>query len=616
MTIYALERKKLMKTSMKKRLLRLGILCTGIGSFAVAAISAIAMNMVESNFADHFGTTVISSVISSMHEELDFLPGGLKDAVPGEHNDIFDDVFVLGDQRSYNYSDFSSDSQKLSNGGMTMAYISSANINLFALNRGSETVVGELYNGYFDYAVDIMKGDGIYGFIADTNTGKILVSTNKSECGTNISGNSLYKDNLSAAQSGKSAHTGGALSQYVVYSAPVTDHPEFTVFYVTDASLIYGMGKKCIIAIFIWAAILTCTGVVVSIGVAKKIGASITPTAECLEKFSRGEIDASFRANDRGDETEVLSQAMEQTIRNLGAYIKDIDFILTEISNGNLTAESSCDYQGDFNHIKESLDKIASSLKSTIGTIRQAGEQVNGGVGMIASGAQSLANNSSTEANTLKELDTLVKNINENVAANAQMTDRMRTLSEKTVLDVQEGNRNMDNLSSAIEDIRKASEEIQSIAKLIDDIAFQTNILALNAAVEAARAGDAGKGFAVVADEVRNLASKSAEAAKDAVKVIGRCVAAVDQGVQLNQSASKSLEEVSNSVQEFSVLVGKVADSSSQQARDISTVNSGLTSITDVVTSNAATAQESAASSEELASQAQILEQQLRIFTV
>ena len=192
----------------------------------------------------------------------------------------------------------------------------------------------------------------------------------------------------------------------------------------------------------------------------------------------------------------------------------------------------------------------------------------------------------------------------------------MHGLSEQTVVNVEIGNKNMQNLSSAIEDIRKASEEIQSIAKLIDDIAFQTNILALNAAVEAARAGDAGKGFAVVADEVRNLASKSADAAKDAVQVIGRCVAAVDQGVQLNQSASKSLEEVSSSVQEFSILVGKVAEASRQQARDIGTVNDGLNSITTVVQNNAATAEESAASSEELASQAQILEQQLKSFRV
>ena len=605
-----------MKTSITKRLLRLGILCAGIGSFAVALVAAVSINIVEAQFADNFGSTVINSVISSMHEEMDFLPGGLEEAVPGEHNDIFDDVFVLGDSRSYNYSDFASDAAKLTSGGKLMAYNSSGNINLFALNRGADTLVGELYDGYFDYAIDIMKADGGYGFIIDTATGKILVSTNRNDCGRSISGDTLYKENLAAVTSGKSTHTGGPLSEYVIYSAPLTDNTEFSVFYCTAASNIYGSGKKCIIAMLVWALILTVTAIIVSIGVSKKIAASIVPTAECLEKFSNGIIDRSFKANDRGDETQTLSAAMEKTINNLGAYISDIDFMLSEISNGNLTAESTVTYAGDFNNIKDSLYKISSSLRTTIGAIRDAGEQVSSGVGMIAGGAQSLADNTTTEAGTIKELDVLVKSINENVTANAEMTERMRSLSDQTVENVETGNENMRNLSTAIEDIRKASEEIQSIAKLIDDIAFQTNILALNAAVEAARAGEAGKGFAVVADEVRNLASKSADAAKDAVQVIARCVAAVDQGVALNDSASRSLEKVSDSVKEFSELVGKVADSSSRQAQDIHTVNNGLAGITTVVQSNAATAEQSAASSEELASQAQVLEQQLRNFRI
>ncbi len=605
-----------MKTSIKNRLLRLGILCAGVASFAVCIFAAVGVTIVENGFSEIFGTTVVGSVTNSMQEEMEYLPNGLAEAVPYEHNDIFDDVFLLGDTKNYNYSDFITDSKALKQGGVNVAYIASERIYLVALNRGTDIIVGALDGEYFNYATDIMKNDNTYGYMVNSNTGKIMLATNLNECGGSISGNSLYTENLTKAKSGQSAQTGGPFSQYIVYSAPLPENSEFSVFYCTDASNVYQSGKILIIILFVWSACLTTIGVVVSIGVAKKIADSITPTAECLDKFANGVIDATFKSNDRGDETEVLSQAMEQTIGNLGAYIKDIDYMLSEIANGNLTVESGVEYRGDFNNIKNSLSKISASLRSTIGTIRDAGEQVSSGVGMIAGGAQSLADNSSTEANTLKELDILVRNINDNVAANAEMTDRMRGLSEQTVANVELGNKNMQNLSGAIEDIRKASEEIQTIAKLIDDIAFQTNILALNAAVEAARAGDAGKGFAVVADEVRNLASKSADAAKDAVQVIGRCVAAVDQGVQLNESASKSLEEVSNSVQEFSVLVGKVADASSQQARDISTVNDGLNSITTVVQNNAATAEESAASSEQLASQAQILEQQLRSFRV
>ena len=611
-----MERIKTMKTSMKKRLLRLGILCAGIGSFAVAAVAAGIVMIIEKQFSDIFGSTIAGAAESSIREESEYLPNGLRDAVPGGDSDIYSRVFTLGDEVGYDYSDFIADSQKLGTGKTNFAYIPSAHVSLAALNRGSDIIVGELSESYFDYVVDVLKGDGTFGYVINAETGKILISTNKNECGTTLPANSTYKDILSAAKAGKSMHIGGALSPLLVYSVPVQGHPEFSVLYCTDSSNVYRSGKIGMTLMFLWAAVLTSIGVVVSIGVAKKIAGSITPTVECLHKFSNGVIDTSFKANDRGDETEELSIAMERTITNLGMYIRDIDMLLSEMANGNLTAESSCVYEGDFNNIRLSLDKISSSLKGTIGTIRQAGEQVSSGVDMLASGAQSLADNSSTEASTIKELDALVKNINGNVTANAEMTGHMLSLSEKTVQNVQTGNENMKNLSSAIEDIRKASEEIQSIAKLIDDIAFQTNILALNAAVEAARAGDAGKGFAVVADEVRNLASKSADAAKDAVQVIARCVAAVDQGVQLNESASRSLSEVSDSVQEFSQLVGRIAESSNQQARDIGTVNEGLSGITTVVQSNAATAQQSAASSEELASQAQILEQQLRHFRI
>lgn len=64
------------------------------------------------------------------------------------------------------------------------------------------------------------------------------------------------------------------------------------------------------------------------------------------------------------------------------------------------------------------------------------------------------------------------------------------------------------------------SKDIAQVINIIQEIAFQTNILSLNAAVEAATAGEAGRGFAVVAAEVRNLATRSADAAKQIKDVV------------------------------------------------------------------------------------------------
>ena len=57
--------------------------------------------------------------------------------------------------------------------------------------------------------------------------------------------------------------------------------------------------------------------------------------------------------------------------------------------------------------------------------------------------------------------------------------------------------------------------------------------LALNAAVEAARLGEQGRGFAVVAGEVRNLASRSADAAKEIEGLIADSVSRVERGAKI-----------------------------------------------------------------------------------
>ena len=62
--------------------------------------------------------------------------------------------------------------------------------------------------------------------------------------------------------------------------------------------------------------------------------------------------------------------------------------------------------------------------------------------------------------------------------------------------------------------LSESSQEIGEIVQLVSDIATKTNLLALNASIEAARASDGGRGFAIVAQEIRNLATGTAEAAK------------------------------------------------------------------------------------------------------
>ncbi len=168
-------------------------------------------------------------------------------------------------------------------------------------------------------------------------------------------------------------------------------------------------------------------------------------------------------------------------------------------------------------------------------------------------------------------------------------------------------NQQMGDMMHAMEKINTSSSEIGKIIKTIEDIAFQTNILALNAAVEAARAGAAGKGFAVVADEVRNLASKSAEAAKNTTTLIEGSLKAVEEGNEFSGATQQSLLQVVEHAEQIASSMAQITQATDDQAEAIKQITLGIDQISAVVQTNSATSEQSAAASQELSSQANVL---------
>ena len=317
------------------------------------------------------------------------------------------------------------------------------------------------------------------------------------------------------------------------------------------------------------------------------------------------QIDVMLEANERGDlqftlDTKKFTGSWARILEGFNkirkSTLEPIDEarkVLALMANSDFRTKMVGQYQGDYENIKNDVNKVAESLNEIIGKVKISSEELASSANQIQSRTVEMAAGASEQnsqtievASSIEEMNYTItdstKNASEAANKAEQAGDKARNggrVVEETIQGINRIAEVVTKSAITIEELGKSSDQIGAIIKVINEIADQTNLLALNAAIEAARAGEHGRGFAVVADEVRKLAERTTGATNEitqmikriqedtggAVESIERGKEEVEKGKMLALDAGNALQEIILNTDEVTLIINQLAAASEEQ---------------------------------------------------
>ncbi len=287
----------------------------------------------------------------------------------------------------------------------------------------------------------------------------------------------------------------------------------------------------------------------------------------------------------------------------LGAEPDALNSAASRVADGDLSPIAGA-AQAPQGSVMASMARMQGSLVQLIGRVRTSADSIATASSQIATGNQDLSGRTEQQASALEQTSAQMHQMTDTVRNSAASARQATQLANEASAVASQGGEMVGRVVQTMNEISDSSRKIADIIGVIDGIAFQTNILALNAAVEAARAGEQGRGFAVVAGEVRNLASRSAEAAREIKSLIGTSVDRVEAGSRLVTEAGSTMNDIVQQVRKVSDLIAEIDMATGEQSTGIEQVNQAVSSLDQGTQQNAALVEQSAAAAESLRQQA------------
>jgi methyl-accepting chemotaxis protein len=265
-----------------------------------------------------------------------------------------------------------------------------------------------------------------------------------------------------------------------------------------------------------------------------------------LKDISEGEGDLTKTVAENGkDETADMAHYFNLTlgkIKSLVLTIKQQSNTLFDI--GNQLAANMTETAAAINQITANIQSIKGKVINQSASVTETNatmEQISGNINKLNGHIENQNSSVQQSSSAIEEMLANIQSVTSTLVKNATNVEELMESSEV-------GKTGLQEVASDIQEILRESEGLLEINSVMENIASQTNLLSMNAAIEAAHAGEAGKGFAVVADEIRKLAESSSEQSKTISTVLKKIKTSIDKISKSTETVLTRFESIDKGV--------------------------------------------------------------------
>jgi len=305
----------------------------------------------------------------------------------------------------------------------------------------------------------------------------------------------------------------------------------------------------------------------------------LTQVQDMVKEVNQGFLHHRFNDKVKSDNLEELrisfNEMLESLNTNIGANTNKILAVLESFSKLDFTNN----IENDSGKIALALNDVSRLITSMLVENKSNGLTLQNSSSILLKNVDTLNHNSNETATALEETAASLEEMTSNISENTTNVGKMSSYANTLTASANGGQELATRTTKAMDEINTQVAAINDAIGVIDQIAFQTNILSLNAAVEAATAGEAGKGFAVVAQEVRNLASRSADAAKEIKDLVQTANSKANEGKEIADSMISGYDGLNENISKTLELINDVESASKEQLSAIEQINDAVSEL-------------------------------------